>query len=849
MGDVGMPFVMTLQMKQALRGHGLTDAAIAEMTPGAAHKVIMAEAPCFTVITSLAPERLGKRYAVRPDGTLAKTSVATITEGVATTLPATPETLARALTEAAESTNQCVVLNSFLGARPGDPAEIRLVSEHALARLTGGEIGDLAPGAPGYFTVGGRHVSARLKRLMDEPRFILIDADNPPGMPPEFAELTLEDRLVTLETVLPGISSCLRIEYRGSSARVINGSGMLKPEATHAIVEISDPSKLDLLRNYLRVESVRQGLSFPSPRFSRLEPGKIIGYSHLTLVDWSVWVAGRLIFNAAPDVEHAPHHRVLDADVKIVNPDGGALDIGWLKPPEPKALMEFEATTGAVLDLDPVGRGAARESGALTLLTEVEARGEVRRLGDWLAWMLDSDTMKLRCQAPFRASVSDAAFVRLLDNGDAFVHDAGTSTNYPLGPLPETADAREKATAEAMTTAVVDALQRRAQRQAKAASPSPTPSGFTPTPFTIGDPAKFPRRQFLYGRQYARKYVGTTVAGSDVGKTSLAITECVAMASGEPLLDVAFKGPLKVWYWNGEDPREEIERRVLAVCKHYRVNEEDIAGRLFLDSGRDMKLIVAETVGRGFKIAIPVKDALTKALIENKIDVLIVDPFVKTHRVSENDNALMDAVVTVFAEVAEDANCGVELVQHARKTGGNEVTIDDARGASSIVAAARMGRVANRMTKIEAELIDIPEDQCRFHVRFDTAKSSMAPPGKATWVKLISVGLGNFGPELEDEDHVQVAVPWKWPDPFAGVSNGSLQEVQRRIGEKPRRRDVRSPEWIGYLIIEVLGLDRDKKADRSKAKAIFEGWLSNRMFKIVTGPDKKGEERQFVEAN
>jgi hypothetical protein len=54
----GMPFVMTARMKQTLRGHGLTDAVIAEMTPGAAHKLIMAEAPCFTVIASLAPERL-----------------------------------------------------------------------------------------------------------------------------------------------------------------------------------------------------------------------------------------------------------------------------------------------------------------------------------------------------------------------------------------------------------------------------------------------------------------------------------------------------------------------------------------------------------------------------------------------------------------------------------------------------------------------------------------------------------------------------------------------------------------------------------------------------------------------
>jgi hypothetical protein len=89
---------------------------------------------------------------------------------------------------------------------------------------------------------------------------------------------------------------------------------------------------------------------------------------------------------------------------------------------------------------------------------------------------------------------------------------------------------------------------------------SSSAASFTPTPFEPRDPTNFPRRQFLYGRQYARKYVSTTVAGSDVGKTTLVLTECLAMASGKPLLGVHFKHPLRIWYWNGEDPREEMER-------------------------------------------------------------------------------------------------------------------------------------------------------------------------------------------------------------------------------------------------------------------------------------------------
>lgn len=88
-----------------------------------------------------------------------------------------------------------------------------------------------------------------------------------------------------------------------------------------------------------------------------------------------------------------------------------------------------------------------------------------------------------------------------------------------------------------------------------------------------------------------------------------------------------------------------------------------------------MELVVAEAISRGVKIAVPVKAALTKTLTDNEIDVL---PFVKAHRVDENANARMDTVVAVLAEIAEDAKCAVELVQHARKPGGNEIPLYNA---------------------------------------------------------------------------------------------------------------------------------------------------------------------------
>ena len=105
------------------------------------------------------------------------------------------------------------------------------------------------------------------------------------------------------------------------------------------------------------------------------------------------------------------------------------------------------------------------------------------------------------------------------------------------------------------------------------------------------------------------------------------------MATGRPLLGVRpFEGPLTVWIINLEDPQEELERRVTAILLHYKIDPAEINGRLFLDSGRRLKLVVAEATKAGTVIARPLVDAFTAEIKARKVDVVVVDPFVKAHR-------------------------------------------------------------------------------------------------------------------------------------------------------------------------------------------------------------------------
>lgn len=192
-------------------------------------------------------------------------------------------------------------------------------------------------------------------------------------------------------------------------------------------------------------------------------------------------------------------------------------------------------------------------------------------------------------------------------------------------------------------------------------------SDLKPSPYQWTDPASIPVRQALYGNHLFRKFVSVTIAPGGVGKSSLLIAETLAMVSGKPLLGVDVPDSLRVWLWNLEDPRDELQRRIQAACQQYELEPDDLGDRLFVDTGREKELCLAVATNDGAIIQEPVVEALTREIKANQIDLLIVDPFISSHAVSENDNPAIDAVTKAWGKIADETNCAISLVHHTRK--------------------------------------------------------------------------------------------------------------------------------------------------------------------------------------
>lgn len=375
--------------------------------------------------------------------------------------------------------------------------------------------------------------------------------------------------------------------------------------------------------------------------------------------------------------------------------------------------------------------------------------------------------------------------------------------------------------------------------------PSGEASGIEPTAFRWCDPRHIAPREWLYGHHLIRKYVSATIAPGGVGKSTLTVCDAVAMASGKALLGAKPHGLLTVWLWNGEDPRDEIERRVIATCLHHDIDPDDIAGRLFLDSGRDVPIKIGTAGANGPQIAAPIVDGLIAAIRANGIDVLTIDPFVSAHGLPENDNGAMDAAVKAFALVADRTGCAIDLVHHSRKLNGADADIDAARGGSAIAGAVRAARALNVMSADAAKAFAIAESERRSFVRIDDAKANLAPASAARWFKLTAEPLGNATPD-RPEDFVAVADTWTPPDTMEGISLADLLAVQKAVDRQGLRESVQANDWAGHIVGRVLDLNSSIEPDKQKIKNALRAWLASGALVIEQIKDNKGNIRPVI---
>ena len=361
-------------------------------------------------------------------------------------------------------------------------------------------------------------------------------------------------------------------------------------------------------------------------------------------------------------------------------------------------------------------------------------------------------------------------------------------------------------------------------------SPDKGPLPPSATLYLAPDPATIPKRAWLHGGHYIRDVCTATVAPGGFGKTTLSLFEALSMV----------KDGLRIWYISGEDPKVEIDRRIAAHCQHHDFHLSECRGQLFVDDKTSFPFYIAKSP-RAASVMFddPSLGSFENAIAADKIDVVVLDPFVSFHAVPENDNGAIDAVCKRLGIIAYRQHCCIEISHHVRKQapGQTMITVDDTRGGGAIVNAVRSSRVINRMSSAEAERAKVLSDQRSSYIRLDRGKRNMAPPDAANWFRICSVLLPNG-------DNVQSIEAWEFPK-GRRIEAADTEWIKVVVREKQYRTSSKSPDWLGIPIAERFELDLDQRGDIMFINRAIGGWLKSGVLIKIIDSDASRRKREF----
>lgn len=385
--------------------------------------------PIITVVRDPA-HPLGKCFNINHDGSIGKSSNVRLSFGIAMQhhVP-THEVLVGLLEVVGNDPHAAIINAAFPGIDIGE--EFVILSEGEIekrleiprtdrARQKG--IHQLDYNGTAYKAVG------RFKENVRPSDWQLLDRDIDGHTPEKFANLDTRAWLLALATIIPGIDKVSYVETPSTSSRVLHDDKPVAIGNSHVWVNFENPDDIERARTAVMVRAAEQGLSWLKPRVSRLDAGKVVGQSLTTLLDTSVWTPGRLVFDGQPSTGEG--FQILPPAVSFHQGEFQKLDSSAITLPDSKSIREITRKAGGEMNVRIGSNGIRVTAQDLTLDTDIETKDlgilPVREL------IKRGFNTATRCQTPFRASESWAAFYNVNRDGIPFIYDHGTSITHWL---------------------------------------------------------------------------------------------------------------------------------------------------------------------------------------------------------------------------------------------------------------------------------------------------------------------------------------------------------------------------------------------------------------------------------
>lgn len=339
-----------------------------------------------------------------------------------------------------------------------------------------------------------------------------------------------------------------------------------------------------------------------------------------------------------------------------------------------------------------------------------------------------------------------------------------------------------------------------------------------------------PPRAWLLGNSFCKGFVSSVLAEGSGGKSSLRILQALSVATGRKDLtgEHVFQRVL-VLLVSFEDDDVELRRRVLAARLHHNISRADVAGWLYLAAPRaEMGKLMTFDPRKGLVVG-ELAARIETAILHRKAGLVVLDPLVKSHAISENDNAAMDSLVQLVSDIAVKHAVAIDVPHHVSKGSADPGNVNRSRGASSTSNAMRLVYTLSIMSPDEAQRFSISEQDRRDYVRYDRAKLNIARSGgPAKWFKLVSIRLGNPSAVYPAGDEVQTVEGWEPPSAWAGLDQDLINRILTVIesGLSDGTYYTTAPKATTRAAWQVVRSQAPHKSE-GQAREVIQTWVRN----------------------
>ncbi|WDP88709.1 MAG: AAA family ATPase [Desulfobacter sp.] len=262
------------------------------------------------------------------------------------------------------------------------------------------------------------------------------------------------------------------------------------------------------------------------------------------------------------------------------------------------------------------------------------------------------------------------------------------------------------------------------------------------------DPALLPERPWIVLGSILLGHVSIIIGPGGVCKSIYSILVAIMVAARGLSSQTDLIGPVmmrgKTLIINNEDDHVEMERRIAGVMIAYGIKPPELENQFYYESGYGARRLICDSKEDGQVVKAPFVDRLVDYIEMYKIKVLVVDPFVSSHRSSENDNSKIDDVVHIYKSIAAVTCCAIVLVHHTRKGSANGTpTIEDSRGGKALSDGCRVGEIILPLSKQDQKRFGLSDNEARNIVRMDNVKANYSQKGEGVYLRLDSITLPN----------------------------------------------------------------------------------------------------------